>query len=58
MPRLVFDADSSRLTRLRTPLALVVDLEVFGGAGAGVALGYQRPVGGGHDARGLALAPK
>ena len=35
-----------------------MDLEVFGGAGAGVAEGDQRPVGGGHDARGLALASK
>ena len=51
-----FDVDSWRVHSSRTPLALVVDLEVFGGAGAGVAGGDQRPVGGGHDARGLALA--
>ena len=51
-----FDVDSWRVHSSRTPLALVVDLEVFGGAGAGGAGGDQRPVGGGHDARGLALA--
>ena len=45
-----------RLTDCRTPLALVVDLEVFGCAGAGVAERDQRPVGGGHGARGLTLA--